>query len=66
MSRNLTLEWGIALVPHSIATLYANHPLQIIDKPSWRSTLQLVWMKETALDPLTKRVINLFNHSQIN
>ncbi|HJA47648.1 MAG TPA: LysR family transcriptional regulator [Candidatus Limosilactobacillus excrementigallinarum] len=57
---------GIALVPHSIATLYANHPFQIINEPSWSSTLQLVWMKETTLDPLTKRVIKLFNHSQMN
>lgn len=53
---------GIALVPASIAAIYATEEQQIINYPTWNSTIQLVWLKDQQLSPLTQRVMKIFSH----
>lgn len=50
---------GVALVPLSIATLYAPHQFVPIQHDSWQTHLQLVW-RQGQLSPLIKKIINLF------
>lgn len=52
------LGMGIALVPKSIAELYANHSLRVIDHPRWATKVQLVWQKGSQLSPITKKLID--------
>lgn len=51
---------GLALVPASIAGLYARGQFIPIDHASWQTHLQLVWRKGR-LTPLMKQIIALFN-----
>lgn len=57
---------GIALVPESIAAIYAKSRQKVTNHPSWQSTIQLVWLKDQQLSPLTKRVIKMLGKSKIN
>lgn len=50
---------GHALVPESIAQLFAPEQFVLIAHPSWQTHLQLVWRKER-LRPLVQRIIDLF------
>lgn len=50
---------GLALVPESIADLYAPHQFVPIDHSSWQTHLQLVWRKGK-LTPLMQKIIALF------
>ncbi|MBD5431685.1 LysR family transcriptional regulator [Lactobacillus agrestimuris] len=51
---------GDALVPESIANLYAKDQFVVINHKGWETHLQLIWKKQK-LSPLTKRIINLFD-----
>lgn len=50
---------GLALVPESIANLYAKNQFITVDHVSWQTHLQLVWRKEK-ISPLIQRIIDLF------
>ncbi|GAA3636579.1 LysR family transcriptional regulator [Lactobacillus hamsteri] len=50
---------GLALVPESIANLYAKNQFVPIKHASWQTHLQLVWRKEK-ISPLMQRIIDLF------
>lgn len=50
---------GLALVPESIARLYAPHEFVPIAYASWQTHLQLVW-RQGKVSPLVARIIDLF------
>lgn len=50
---------GWALVPASIAHLYAPHNFLPVAYPSWQTHLQLVW-RQGKVSPLIRRIIALF------
>lgn len=52
-------EMGAALVPESIANLYAPKQFVLVKHASWETHLQLVWLKEK-VSPLMKRIIDIF------
>lgn len=52
-------KMGIALVPISIANLYAKNQFVPIDHDSWETHLQLVW-RRGQISPLIRKIINLF------
>lgn len=49
---------GVALVPKSIAELYSQHSLQVIDHPHWATKVQLVWQKGNQVSPITQKLID--------
>ncbi|RVU70106.1 MULTISPECIES: LysR family transcriptional regulator [Lactobacillus] len=51
---------GSALVPESIANLYASGQFVPVKHASWQTHLQLVW-RSGKVSPLTQRIIDLFN-----
>lgn len=52
-------KMGVALVPISIANLYAKNEFVPINHDSWETHLQLVWRKGR-MSPLIRKIINLF------
>lgn len=50
---------GIALVPESIANLYAKNNFIPVEHVNWQTHLQLVWRKDHN-SPLIQRIIDLF------
>lgn len=49
---------GVALVPKSIAELYAHHTVRMIEHPAWVTQVQLVWQKGNQLSPITQKLID--------
>lgn len=49
---------GVALVPESIATTYAQENMIAIKHANWITHLQLVWRKDHQVTPLMKKIID--------
>ena len=54
---------GVALVPESIAHLYAQTHFQKIDYPTWQTTIQVVWSKSRPISPLMQRFIKALKNN---
>ena len=50
-------KMGVALVPESIATTYAQENMIAIKHANWITHLQLVWRKDHQVTPLMKKII---------
>lgn len=50
-------KMGVALVPESIATTYAQENMIAIKHANWITHLQLVWRKDHRVTPLMKKII---------
>lgn len=50
-------KMGVALVPESIATTYAQENMIAIKHANWITHLQLVWRKDRQVTPLMKKII---------
>lgn len=50
-------KMGVALVPESIATTYAQENMIAIKHVNWITHLQLVWRKDHQVTPLMKKII---------
>ncbi|MCH4004525.1 MAG: LysR family transcriptional regulator [Lactobacillus crispatus] len=50
-------KMGVALVPESIATTYAQENMIVIKHANWITHLQLVWRKDHRVTPLMKKII---------
>ena len=50
-------KMGVALVPESIATTYAQENMIAIKHANWVTHLQLVWRKDHQVTPLMKKII---------
>ena len=53
----LCFDMGVALVPESIATTYAQENMIAIKHANWITHLQLVWRKDYQVTPLMKKII---------
>lgn len=51
-------KMGVALVPESIATTYAQENMIAIKHANWITHLQLVWRKDHQVTPLMKKIID--------
>lgn len=51
-------KMGVALVPESIATTYAQENMIAIKHANWITHLQLVWRKDHQVIPLMKKIID--------
>lgn len=51
-------KMGVALVPESIATTYAQENMIAIKHANWITHLQLVWRKDYQVTPLMKKIID--------
>ena len=51
-------KMGVALVPESIATTYAQENMSAIKHANWITHLQLVWRKDHQVTPLMKKIID--------
>ena len=51
-------KMGLALVPESIATIYAKDNMTPIKHANWVTHLQLIWRKDRQVTPLMKKIID--------
>lgn len=51
-------KMGLALVPESIATIYAKDNMIPIKHANWVTHLQLIWRKDRQVTPLMKKIID--------